>query len=124
MNTPTLTKNYTAEAAVTKYRIVKRGATDGSVLQGAAVTDKLMGVCAELDLAITERGDIHVAGVALVEYGGTVTRGDPLTSDASGKAVVAAPAAGANNRLIGFAEVSGVSGDIGSVQIAPGFMQG
>ncbi|REM14738.1 DUF2190 domain-containing protein, partial [Mycobacterium tuberculosis] len=63
-------------------------------------------------------------GIAEVEYGGAVAAGDPLTSDASGRAIVAAPAAGANARLVGFAEVAGVLGDIGSVFISPCVMQG
>jgi hypothetical protein len=34
------------------------------------------------------------------------------------------PATGVNNRVIGIAMVSGVSGDLGSVLIAPGSLQG
>ena len=59
-----------------------------------------------------------------MEFGGTVARGAPVTADASGKAVAAAPAAGSNVRIIGFAEVSAVAGDIAPVLIAPGVMQG
>lgn len=124
MGTPTLIRNYTAGGAITKYRIAKHGAADGAVLQAAAATDALMGICVELDAASGARTDIIKAGIADVEYGGNVTRGDPLTSDANGKAVTAAPAAGANVRTIGFAEVSGVAGDIGACDIAPGVMQG
>lgn len=122
MGTPTLIRNYTAGGAIAKYRIVKHGATDGAALQAAAPTDALMGVCTELDSG--GGADVIKAGVADVEYGGNVTRGDPLTSDASGKAVTAAPAAGTNARIVGYAEVSGVSGDIGSALIAIGVMQG
>ena len=39
-----------------------------------------------------------------------------LTADANGKAVEAA----AGNRVVGVAEVTGVSGDIGQVLISPG----
>lgn len=59
-----------------------------------------------------------------VVFGGNVTRGQPLTADAQGRAVAAAPAAGANVYCIGFAEVSGVVGDIGTVIISPFIMQG
>jgi hypothetical protein len=124
MGNPTQTKNYTAGAAVTKYRLVKFGATDGAVLTGAAATDLLIGVNEALDVASGDRADVIRAGIAEVEYGGAVTRGAKLTSDASGKAVAAAPAADANVHVIGIAEVSGVDGDIGSVFISPSVMQG
>lgn len=119
-----LNRNYTAGGAIAAYRIVKAGANDGEVLQAAAATDFLMGVCESVGPASGERCDIVKAGVADVEFGGAVTRGGPVTSDASGKAVAAAPGAGSNVRLIGFAEVSAVSGDIAAVLIAPGVMQG
>ena len=45
-------------------------------------------------------------------------------TDANGRAVAAAPATGVNAQIIGIAEVSGVSGDIGKVFIAPGAVQG
>lgn len=119
-----LNKNCTAEGAVTKHRIVKHGSADGLAAQGAAATDYLMGVNESITVADGERMDVVKSGIADVEYGGNVTRGKPITSDADGKAVEAAPAAGANVRIIGFAEVSAVAGDIGPALIAPGVMQG
>ena len=47
-----------------------------------------------------------------MKLGGTVTRGNFVTTDASGFGAAAAPAAGTNNRVIGRALWSGVSGDI------------
>ena len=120
----TSNRNYAASGAIAAYRIVKPGAADGVVAQGAAATDALMGVNESIAVADGERVDIVKSGIADVEFGGNVTRGNPLTSDANGKAVVAAPAAGANVRVLGFAEVSGVDGDIGQVLIAPHTMQG
>lgn len=119
-----LNKNYVAEAAIAAYRIVKFGAADGQVLQAAAATDSLMGVMESVGPALGERCDAVKSGIADVEFGGTVARGAAVTSDANGKAVAAAPAAGSNVRIIGFAEVSAVSGDIAPVLIAPGVMQG
>ena len=124
MGNPTQTKNYTAGAAIAKYRLVKFGAADGAVLQGAAAANLVIGVAESLDVASGERIDVIRAGIAEVEYGGAVTRGDKLVSDASGKAVAAAPAGGANVHVIGVAEVSGADGDIGSVFISPSVMQG
>ncbi|MCE7915414.1 MAG: DUF2190 domain-containing protein [Nitrosomonas sp. PRO4] len=119
-----LAKNYTAGGAISPFRIVKMGSNDGEVVQAAAATDLLMGVTGELGPASGERVDIQKIGIARIEFGGTVTRGNPVTADASGKAVAAAPAAGANVRIIGFAEVSAVSGDIADVLLAPSSMQG
>ncbi|MGD9599926.1 MAG: capsid cement protein [Steroidobacteraceae bacterium] len=118
-----LSKTLIAGAAVAARRIVKFGASDTAVLQAAAATDLSIGV-ADLGAASGEYCDVIVDGIALVEYGGNVTRGAKLTSDADGKAIAAAPAAGANAQVIGIAMLSGVAGDIGSVRIAPSTMQG
>ena len=124
MANPGLIKTYVAEAAVAAYRIVKPGTSDGNVVQGAAVTDALIGISGMVAGDLGKRVDIIHSDIAEVEYGGAVTRGDWLTSDANGKAVTAAPAAGTNNNVIGRALVSGVLGDIGSCLIAPGRIQG
>lgn len=124
MSNQLLVRNYKAEGAIAAFTVVKLGAADGGVLAAAAVSDKLVGVSTDIAAAINERCDVILAGVADVLYGGTVTRGDPLTSDASGRATTAAPGAGTNNRIIGIALVSGVVGDVGSMQIAQSIMQG
>lgn len=121
---PTLTKSYIAEAAVTKRRIVKLGTADGKVLQGAAATDAIFGVSTEIDAAINERCDVHLAGMVEVEVGGTIARGDPITADANGKAVKAVPATGVNNRIVGWADVAAVSGDVFDMLLAQGQIQG
>jgi hypothetical protein len=113
---PILIENFDAEAAVAPRRIVKLGTADHSILQAAAAADLLIGVTDILGAdAAGDRIDVITAGVAQVELGGTVTRGTKLTANADGKAVAAAT----GNQVIGIARVSGVAGDIGSVQIAP-----
>jgi hypothetical protein len=115
---------YAAGAAVTKRRIVKFSA-DLTVVQAAAATDALVGVADSLGAeAAGARCEVYVAGVVEVEAGGNITRGAFVTSDANGRAVAAAPAAGANNRVIGIAQASAVSGDIVDVLLAPGQIQG
>ena len=138
MGKPTLIENFVAEATVSPYRIVKAGSTDDKVLQAAANTDALFGVSNNLGGDLGKRCDIITSGVADVEYGGAVTRGDFLTADANGEAISvtrhthtentaaaytqnATTQAGSGVRVIGVARVSGVAGDIGSVQIAPAF---
>ncbi|WP_431477825.1 DUF2190 domain-containing protein [Massilia eburnea] len=116
--------NYVAEGALAKNRIVCFGATDGFVKQASTVNDAMIGVTEGFAYAAGERVDIVRTNLADVEYGGIVTRGQPLTADAQGRAVAAAPAAGTNNRIIGYAEVSGVAGDIGSVLLGAELIQG
>lgn len=124
MANPILIKNYVAGAAVAARRIVKFDAADGKVIQAAAATDAVVGVAEQVAAASGERVDVIHSGIAEVEFGGTVTRGALVTADADGKAVAAAPAAGANNRVVGIALVSAASGDIAPVLIVPGQIQG
>jgi hypothetical protein len=120
-----LTKALTATTAIVKRRLVKYGAADGTGVPATDGTAFICGVSDDVGAAVNERCSVFMNGnIADVEYGGNVTRGDPLTADAVGRAVTAAPAAGANTRVVGFAEVSGVLGDIGSVAISPFIMQG
>lgn len=116
-------KGFVAGGAIAAKRIVKFHTADNSVVQASAVADFAIGV-ADLAAAAAEHVTVVMGGIAIVEYGGSVTRGALLTADANGKAVTAAPAAGTNNRIIGIAMVSGVSGDLGSVLLQPGMVQG
>lgn len=119
-----LTKAFRAETAVGKRLIVKFGSTDDFVVQGAAATDNMIGVSAEIDAAAGEVCDVHLAGIADVVFGGTVVRGAKLTADASGRAVAAAPAAGVNAQIVGIAMCSAVVGDIGPVLLERCSVQG
>lgn len=105
-----------AAAAIAAHRIVKYGAADGAIVQAAAAADALVGVSGRAKAAKDTRIEFARQGIADVEYGGNVTRGQLLTADGDGKAVTAAD----GNRVIGVAEVSGVAGDIGQVFLAPG----
>lgn len=112
-----LTVTERASAAVAPYRIVKPAATEGQYGQSAAAADKLYGVStAEGADAALDPLDIAVVGIAPVQYGAAVTQGDPLTSDANGRAIVGLT----GNNIIGHAAESGALDEIGSVRIAPG----
>jgi hypothetical protein len=120
-----LQKGYTAGGAISARRIVKMGAADGAVVVATDGSAPLIGIQSELDVASGERASVAMVGnIEEVVYGGNVARGDELTADAQGRAVKATPAAGANAYCIGFAEVSGVSGDIGTAIISPFMKQG
>lgn len=126
MANPGLTKSMIAESAITAYRIVKFGTADGQVVPAAAATDALVGIADNLGQATAGfRVDVIVDDIAEAEAGAAITRGAPLTSDASGRVVTAAPAAGVNNRLIGIAMASaGAAGEIIPVLVSPSSMQG
>jgi len=119
MNNPGLIKALLAGAAIAAHRIVKFGADDAHCLQAAAAADASIGV-SDLGAAAGGVCSFITNDIAVVEYGGTVARGALLTSDAQGRAVAAA----AGNRVIGVAMISGVTGDLGSVKIAPSVMGG
>ena len=93
MATPGIYKNFEAEGEIGPYVIVTHGTADYAVKAATGATVALVGT----------------GGIPEVALGGTVAAGDPLTSDASGKAV---KATAAGNRILGFALVSGASGDI------------
>lgn len=124
MGTQSLHRSYRAEATVEGFRIVKAGTADLTCIKATAATDLLLGTAESLDKITGELVDVSVSPIAEVRLGGTVTRLQPLTSDANGKAVAAAPAVGTNNRIIGFAEVSGVLDDVITYLRAPGVLQG
>lgn len=125
MTTGLLTKSLEATTAITKRRLVKFGAADGAGVPAVDATAFIVGVNSDVDVAIGERASVFSTGnIADVEYGGTVTRGDPLTADAQGRAVTVGAVAGTNYFVVGYAEVSGVLGDIGSVYVIPHRLQG
>lgn len=117
MRTEMFIKSFRADAAVAKHRLVKAGAADGSIAQSTAATSAIMGVADSLGGTTGKVMDCVVGGYATVEYGGTVTRGAPLTSDSNGKAIVATVE---GSRLIGYAVTAGASGDFGTVHVQLG----
>ncbi|HXS18967.1 MAG TPA: DUF2190 family protein [Polyangiaceae bacterium] len=107
-----------AAADLNPYRILKGNANDGEVLQSSAAADKHLGVSGPDAVTSGNTASLHVDGIVPVEYGGNVAVGDPLTSDANGKAVVAT----AGQRSIGFAQEVGDDGTIGSAHLAPHYV--
>lgn len=109
MATPGIYKNFEAEGEIGPYVIVTHGTADYAVKAATGATVALVGTTDELGKLSNVRVDVCTGGIPEVALGGTVAAGDPLTSDASGKAV---KATAAGNRILGFALVSGASGDI------------
>ena len=125
MANPLLAINYVADAAIPINRLVKLGTGDRNVTLATAATDFILGPVNETAIAIGERVDVVRVGIAWVEAGAAIPRGSPITADAVGRAVVAAPGVGVNNRIIGFAdETATAAGDVIRFMIEPGLMQG
>lgn len=119
---PILTLSYRTAAAVIGYLIVAFDA-EGLAVTASDPTANLIGVADSLGAA--EAGamlDIVKVGLSEVRLGGTVDHGDPLTTDADGKAVKATPVAGSVIRIIGFAEMDGEADDIIRFDVAPGVL--
>ncbi|MBK5913276.1 hypothetical protein CCR84_02870 [Rhodocyclus purpureus] len=104
---------------------VKLGSVDGKVTTATAATDLIIGATMDVSPAIGERVDVVVVGIAYVEAGAAIVRGNLVTADSSGRAVTAAPAAGVNNRVAGIAvESATASGDVIPVLLKQGQVKG
>lgn len=112
----TLALPFVAEAAVSRYRIVKPGSS-GGVITAAAATDKLLGTSDEISTAIGDVVDVAVSPYPWVTLGGTVAAGDWLTSDSQGRAIATTTT---GNQVIGRAAKAGVVGDEINYISAPG----
>lgn len=122
MNIPGLITPRAAQGAITKRRIVKTGNANGTAVQASAATAALLGVSTDIDAATGEVVDVVRSGLTPVEYGGTVPDGALLTADSQGRAIAVTLPVAANTYTIGYAEVAGVVGDIGFINVVPGFV--
>lgn len=111
-------------AIATAYLIAKPGADDDTFAQATASTEALVGVFQHTTTAANEEIRVMLTGISRVVAGGTITRGDLLTSDAAGKAVAIGAVAGTNYNSIGRALASAVANDIIPVLLNPGRPQG
>ncbi|NOT18564.1 MAG: DUF2190 family protein [Sulfuriferula sp.] len=120
-----LAKNYVAGVAIPAYTLVKFGSDDSTVVPAAAATDFVIGVTMDIAAAQGERVDVEVIGTAYVVAGAAAARGALVASDASGRGVTAAPAAGVNNRIVGiFLEAPSAAGDVVRILLNQGSLQG
>lgn len=121
---PTFTRAYEASAAVAGRRIVRFSDTAASqkIAQASTNTQPNIGVSDAMGADAGAMCDVHRAGLAAVELGGTVTAGAALTADANGKAIAAVAASGTQVRIAGYADQPGVSGDIIDMWVAPGLL--
>jgi hypothetical protein len=111
-------KTYVCQGNIPPRRFIKFGTTDSTITLSASAADAKLtiGISDALGGVDTQRCEVYVGDVAPVEFAGVVNRGDYVTSDASGKAVVAAAGAG----FCGIAMVTTAAGDIADVKITRG----
>lgn len=123
MDNPLLIKALTASALIAACRIVVQDGDASALPAGADLAAIPFGVSEKGGAAEAgSRVDVVTHGFAPIEFGGNVSFGDPLTSDADGRAIVAAPAPGTEIAIVGYAVSSGDADTIGSLRLAPGFL--
>ena len=115
-------KSYKAEAAIAGSLIVMAGIADHAVVAANANDALIFGIADSLGAATGGMCDVHRSGIQPVKVGGTFAAGDPLTADASGRAIKAVPEAGKVVRVVGFAEVDAVLNDVADCFISPSLL--
>ena len=110
--------NLSITGELAPFRIVAHDG--GGYKQAPAATEALVGTADELGKQPNGGADVAMSDQPEVEAGAAVAAGDPLTSDAQGRAV---KATAAGDRIIGFACKSATdAGEIIDYQFAPGFL--
>ena len=108
---------FKSDGAIAKGSAVKLGTDEKHVAVGAAATDSLIGLAQSAPAAAEDVTEVAVSGGGKGLAGGTIARGDKLTSNGSGALIATVVA---SNRIVGHAMEAAVVGDIFSVQIEPG----
>lgn len=125
MARPGLTFSYLAEVAIPARRLVKHGTADGRVTLATDGSVPILGAAEQIPTKINFAVDVIHTECAVVEAGGAVARSSPVSADATGRAIVAAPAAGVNMWAAGVAlETATAAGDFIRVLIVPQRIQG
>jgi hypothetical protein len=106
--------SYLADAAVAKGSVVKGGTDSQHVAKSTAGTDKSFGIAQNASAAAEDVLEVAVMGGAKGLAGGAIAVGDLLTADSAGKLVATTSA---NDRVVGVALDSAVSGDLFEVLI-------
>lgn len=116
MANPNFIKSMACAAAIAGRRVVAVGASDFSAVTASAVSSPAIGISEQIGSRLNDTVvDVILEGIAEAVSGGTIARGDRLTSNASG-AVIASTAE--TDRVVGIALQSAASGDIINVLIS------
>lgn len=117
MRSDTLIKTFRAPVAIAGYTIVTFAVGINAVETADAVGDALIGITTSIGSQDNGRCDVIMAGVSEVKIGGNVSKGDVLTTDASGHAITATQA---TDRVIGLAMADAIANDIAPILVAQG----
>ncbi len=97
-----------ADLSTKQYFLVKLGVGTNDIILANAATDRIVGVLQEKP-KLNQVGQVAMLGTSKVVAGGTILKGDCITSNANGQAVATTVA---GNTVIGIALEAAVSGDI------------
>jgi len=118
-----LINSFQGSAACTEFRFVKLTSTAKEKLEcaDAGAGDQVLGVCAEPggagdNISVAQSG---IGMMALDGSGTAIVAKDRLQSDAAGKGVKSAPAAGVNAEIGAISLVSTSADELGWVHITP-----
>ena len=116
---PGFIKSRPTPQAVAPYAIVAFTGAGSAVRQAIAATDPLAGVADSMGSQAGGMADVQLTQIADFQAGGTIAPGDPLTSDANGRAVKAVKQVGAIVNVIALAQAPALVGDVFPGLIAP-----
>jgi|SRR4051812_41081155 hypothetical protein len=112
--------SYKAAGAIPKGSAVIFGADSQHVTVATGPTTLIMGIAQSASTAAEDLIEVATnGGGAKALAGGTIARGDLLTSDAAGALVATTTA---TNRIIAIAHDAAVAGDIFAVEVAVGLI--
>lgn len=112
------------------FFVDKDATTDDRIAVVAAAGARALGVLYDKPAAAGRGCKVAIGGIVKVQAGGTITRGDSIKSNASGKAVTATKATVdttdtsasdpvVGSEVLGIAMESAVDGDVMSILFAP-----
>lgn len=110
------------DAAINIYRCVvytSTGIAQASSLGQTTVEGIALEEASAGDATARRQIGVRLLGICRAVAGGTIARGDPVRTDATGKLVVLASAT-VNQRQVGIAQEAAVNGDQFNVLLTPG----
>ena len=112
-----LIKSFYADGTLQGRKLVTFGTGKLKVKQATAATDALIGITTQIGSESNGRVDVIFSGITEAVAGGTISKGEVLTSDTSANVITATQA---SDRVIGIALEDAVVGDFVTVLIAQG----
>lgn len=112
-----LIKSFYADGTLRGRKLVTFGTGKLKVKEATAADQALIGVTTQIGSETNGRVDVIFSGISEAVAGGSIAKGDVLTSDANADAITATQAA---DRVIGIALEDAVAGDYVSILIAQG----